>query len=122
MRWWYVPAVGLEPLLAYPRAPAAQAGCVAAVVVDGAVLFSVDASDGALPGPAGRVRAVAPACNDGGPRSPDGKTRGVRLAGVPADVAVRSIDGEAVYLAHGSLTALGAHPLHHASRRFARGG
>jgi len=98
----------------------AQASCVGAVVVDGAVLNAVYASDWALPASAGRVRAVAPACNDAGRRHRDGTTTVVRLEGVPTDVAVRSIDGAEVYLAGGSLTALAAHPLHQASRRFAR--
>jgi hypothetical protein len=90
---------------------AARAGCVAAVVVDGAVLSETD-TDGPLPHADGRVSAVVPACNDGGPRQPNGRTELVRFAGIPADVAVRSLDGSQVYIAPGSLTALGAHPLH----------
>lgn len=106
-------------LVAFACPPSAQAGCVGAVVVDGAVLLASDAYR-TLPRPAGRVPAVVPACNDGGPRRPDGRTTVVRLAGVPADVAVRSTDGSRVYLAQGSLTALAAHPLHRRSRRLVR--
>jgi hypothetical protein len=92
-----------------PRA--ARAGCLGAVVVDGTVLIGESASDRTLPRAAGQMPAVAPACNDGGPLQPDGTTTVVRFAGVPADIAVRSVDGELVYIAHGSLTALATHPL-----------
>src|SRR3954452_22714891 len=103
MRWWssMLTACALACLVA----PAARASCVPAVGVDGSVLSSVHGSDRALPAGGGRVRAVAPACNDAGQRRPDGRTTVVRFAGVPADVAVRSLDGDGVYLATGSLTA-----------------
>src|SRR3954451_24063733 len=117
MRW---SSMLLVCVLACLWAPAAHASCIAAMVVDGTVLSSVNFSDRALPEAAGHLRAVAPACNDAGPRHRDGKTTVVRFAGVPADVAVRSLDGDDVYLAAGSLTALAAHPLHQAARRFAR--
>jgi hypothetical protein len=111
----------LAVLIALLLAPAAHASCVASVVVDGTVLYGMDAAGTELPPPAGRVRAVSPACNDAGQGNPDRTTTLVRLAGVPPQVAVRSIDGGVVYLAAGSLTALAAHPLHRESRRFARG-
>jgi hypothetical protein len=95
---------------------AARAGCVAAVVVDGAVLIAADA-DRTLPRADGRVPAVVPACNDAGQKEPDGRTTVVRFAGVPADVAVRSVDGSDVYIAAGSLTAIAAHPLHRTGGR-----
>ena len=101
-----------------PRA--ARASCLSAVVVDGTVLIGEGASDLTLPRAAGEIPAVAPACNDGGPPSPDGRTTVVRLAGVPTDVAVRSVDGDDVYIADGSLTALAKHPLHRSTSRSAR--
>jgi hypothetical protein len=98
----------------------ARASCVAAVIVDGVVLIGYGASDWTLPRADGRVSAVAPACNDGGPRQLDGRTTVMRFAGIPADVAVRSVDGRDVYIADGSLTALATHPLHRSAGRVAR--
>ncbi|MDA0158845.1 hypothetical protein OM076_01100 [Solirubrobacter ginsenosidimutans] len=100
--------------------PEARASCLSAVIVDGAVLIGYGASDWTLPRPAGEISAVNPACNDGGPRRPDGRTTVVRFAGVPADIAVRSVDGSNVYIADGSLTALATHPLHRSTGRVAR--
>jgi hypothetical protein len=87
------------------------------LILDGAVLIGYGASDWTLPRPAEQISAVVPACNDGGPRQPDGRTTVVRFAGVPADIAVRSVNGSRVYIAAGSLTALATHPLHRSSRR-----
>src|SRR4051795_3698384 len=98
----------------------ARASCVSAVIVDGAVLIGHGASDGTLPRAAEEMSAVDPACNDGGPRQPDRRTTVVRFAGVPADIAVRSVDGSTVYIADGSLTALATHPLHPSTGRVAR--
>jgi hypothetical protein len=113
-----VMSVFLAVICVSPRE--ARASCVAAVIVDGVVLIGSGASDWTLPRADGRVSAVAPACNDGGPRQPDGKTTVMRFAGIPADVAVRSVDGRDVYIADGSLTALATHPLHRSSGRAAR--
>ena len=44
----------------------------------------------------------------------------MRFAGIPADIAVRSVDGRDVYIADGSLTALATHPLHRSAGRVAR--
>ncbi|WP_028064027.1 hypothetical protein [Solirubrobacter soli] len=111
----------LLALLACVAPRVARASCVGAVVVDGTVLLGESASDRTLPRTAGEMPAVSPACNDGGPKQPDGRTTVVRFAGVPADIAVRSVDGEHVYIAYGSLTALATHPLHQpSSPRFSR--
>jgi hypothetical protein len=118
----YVVACSLVLLMAFLRAPAVQASCASAVVVDGSVLFGYEAADWKLPSSDGRVRAVAPACNDAGQARPDGETTVVRFKGIPPDIAVRSESGDQVFLASGSLTALAAHPLHRPSRRFARRG
>jgi hypothetical protein len=107
-------------ILACVLTPQARASCVSAVIVDGAVLIGHDASDWTLPRTAGQMPAVDPACNDGGPRQPDSRTTVVRFAGVPADIAVRSVDGSDVYIADGSLTALAAHPLHRSYHRLVR--
>jgi hypothetical protein len=120
MRGAFVVAWSVVLLFAFVRAPAAQASCVGAVVVDGSVLLGSYGPDRKLPPSAGRVRAVAPACNDSGQPHPDGHTTVVRLSGIPADIAVGSVSGDEVYLADGSLTALAAHPLHQTGRRFAR--
>lgn len=48
----------LAVLIAFLLAPAAQASCLRAVVVDGTVLYSAPA-DSKVPPSAGRVRAVA---------------------------------------------------------------
>jgi hypothetical protein len=113
-----VASVFLAVVFGSPRE--ARASCVAAVIVDGVVLIGQGPPDGTLPRAAGRMSAVLPACNDGGPRQPDGTTTVVRFAGIPADVAVRSVDSRDVYLADGSLTALAAHPLHESTRRLTR--
>ena len=108
---------------ATPRAlsaPTAKAACQAIVVVDGTVLLGHDSEGWTVPPPDGTRRAVLPACNDAGQHDPDTTTTVMRLQGVPADVAVRSLRGDAVYLARGSLTALAAHPLHRPGRRTAR--
>jgi hypothetical protein len=107
-------------VVACASAPAARASCLGAVVVDGAVLISYGASDWTLPSAAAGTSAVVPACNDGGPKQPDGRTTVVRFVGVPADIAVRSVDGDEVYIVAGSLTALALHPLHRSTRRLAR--
>jgi hypothetical protein len=111
---------GVVFVVACTSPTAARASCLPAVVVDGTVLIGEGASYLQMPPAAGEVPAVAPACNDGGPPSPDGRTTVVRLAGVPTDVAVRSVDGDDVYIADGSLTALAAHPLHRSTSRIAR--
>jgi hypothetical protein len=111
-------SVVLAGLCVTPRE--ARAGCVGAVIVDGVVLIAHAPPDRTLPRPAGRTSAVLPACNDGGPRRPDGKTTVVRFAGIPADVAVRAVDSHDVYIADGSLTALATHPLHESTRRLTR--
>ena len=112
MRWLIVVVL----VLLY--APSARASCVAAVVVDGVVLYGGPELD-AHP-PVGEPRsAVAPACNDAGQNEPDGRTTVVPFEGVPPTVAVAG-EGNLVYLAGGSLTALKAHPLHLPGRRFRR--
>jgi hypothetical protein len=107
-------------VVACASTPAARASCLGAVVVDGAVLMGYRASDWTLPIAAAETSAVVPACNDGGPKQPDGSTTVVRFVGVPADIAVRSVDGDDVYIVAGSLTALGLHPLHRSTRRLVR--
>src|SRR5262245_46435031 len=84
---------GLVLVVAFAPAAPARASCLPAVVVDGVVLLGYGASEFTLPRAADEISAVAPACNDGGPPSPDGRTTVVRFAGVPATVAVRSVDG-----------------------------
>jgi hypothetical protein len=63
-----------EMMVACVAAPAARASCVSAVIVDGAVLIEYGAWDGTLPRAAEQISAVVPACNDAGPRQPDGRT------------------------------------------------
>jgi hypothetical protein len=118
----YVVAWSIVLLIPLLRAPAVQASCVGAVVVDGSILFGYNAADWKLPPSAGRLRAVAPACNDAGQGSPDRETTVVRLRGIPADIGVRSARGDVLYLAKGSLAALAAHPRHLPSHRFVRKG
>jgi hypothetical protein len=107
-------------VVACASTPAARAGCLGAVVVDGTVLMGYRAADFTLPSAAAETSALVPACNDGGPKQPDGSTTVVRFAGVPADIAVRSVDGDDVYIAAGSLTALATHPLHRSIGRLVR--
>jgi hypothetical protein len=93
---------GLLLVTACFSTPNAQAACVAAVVVDGTILFGEDATGLKLPRSGGKRRAVVPACNDAGQGDPDTETTVVRLEGVPANAAVRSPRGDTVYLAAGS--------------------
>src|SRR5215213_5175478 len=83
----------------FAPAEAARASCVAAVIVDGTVLYGGPAPDGKLPPLGGRRSAVAPACNDAGQDDPDGTTTVLRFRDIPVDVAVHSDAGDAVYLA-----------------------
>jgi hypothetical protein len=98
----------------------ARGSCVAAVVVDGWVLFGTYADEIELPPTTGRITAVDPACNDAGQNEPDGKTTVTRIEGVPANVAV--VRGDTLYVVDGSLTAMRSHPLHIPSGRAPRRG
>ena len=98
-------------------APAADASCAAAVVVEGRLLFghgSIAARH--LPRIGKQHPAVEPACNaEEGDDDPDRPISVLTLEGVPPDVAVvrrgRPTD---LYIAEGSLLASSAHPLHRA--------
>jgi hypothetical protein len=87
----------------------ARAACVAAVVVDGWVLYGTTA-DVRRPPLEGPVTAVSPACNDAGQNERDGTTTVMRLEGVPANVAV--VGNGTAYVVGGSLTAMDSHPIH----------
>ena len=118
----FVVVTALALVAAWP-ASAVRAACVAAVVVDGQVLFGHQAGSETLPPAAGERAAVFPACNDAGQNDPDRTGTVIPFEGVPASVAVRSAAGDTVYVAEGSLTALAAHPLHQpGGRRSARRG
>lgn len=96
------------------RAPVASAACADAVVVDDRVLLgAMVGAPSRLPPAAGTYPAIGPACNDTGGDEPDRKTTVLRLRGLPPRVAVGTRGRpRIVYLAKGSLTRIGTHPLH----------
>lgn len=100
-------------------APGAEASCIAAVVVEGRVLFGHGTvPEARLPPVGAETRAVEPACNDAGQDEPDRAISVLTLDGLPPDIAVvRRGSPSSVYVAEGSLTGSAAHPLHRALHR-----
>ena len=91
----------------------ASAGCLSAVVVDGQVLHGIAVDRPGLPPRAGSLRAISPACNDGGPIEEDRRTTVVRVRGLPQRVAVLpSGRSDSVFVSPGTITFIGTHPLH----------
>ena len=96
-------------LAACMSASPAHASCIHAVVVDGVLLAAQEVDDDIKLPPVGGGRpAVVPACNDAGQSEPDSKTTVMQFKDVRADVAVRSVVGEYVYVARdASMTLVG---------------
>ena len=97
----------------------ADAGCVAAVVVEGRLLIGHGSIATAhVPATAKEHRAIEPACNDAGQNERDRAISVLTLDGVPADIAVvRRGAPNMLYVAGGSLVVSSAHPLHRALYR-----